>query len=374
MHTHVIGAPDHTFTPAEEKRPPRPLHAWRRAIAGLCLLATAAGCEASPVLRVLAWPGYAPPEVIQSFEKQTGAKVELSVTTTDEVLWARVNAHDGADFDVFAVNTAELQRYAAANLIRPIILDEIPNRRHQLPAFRNVEAIAGLTRRAASGPETLGVPYTFSAMGLIYDRRQFPVPPTSIAALWDPRFRGKVIAYNAGAHAFSLAAQSLGLASPFRIPDALLPQAVDRLIALRRNALGFYTRPQESVDLFMRHHAALMFANYGSQQVRLLEEAGADVGYLFPREGALAWLDCWVITRAARDPALAHAWIDHLLAREASALLVSREGLANTVSDSAASGDKRHLLWLEPVEAPARRETLWARIYSGDRAERVLAP
>lgn len=347
--------------------------ALARALIASCLLAAALGCRAGPVLRVLAWPGYAPPEVVHSFEERTGARVELSVIDTDEAMWARINADGGADFDVFAVNTAELQRYIAADLVQPITPRLIPNRQHQLPRFREVEAIPGLTRKAATGLQIFGVPYTYSEMGLIYDRSQFPTPPNSIAALWDPRYQGKVIAYNGGTHSFSLAAQTLGAPSPFRISDALLPQAVARLVALRRNVLGFYTTPDESVQLFMRHHAALMFANYGWQQVHLLEAAGADVGYVLPREGALAWLDCWVITRAARDPALAHAWIDHLLGRQASELLVSRQGLANTVTDSAATRAGSRLLWLEPVENSHQRESLWARIYSGDRAERVLA-
>ena len=85
---------------------------------------------------------------------------------------------------------------------------------------------------------------------------------------------------------------------------------MDQLIALRRNAQRFYTQPEESVELFKNGHAALMFANYGSQQIKLLRAAGVDVGYSIVSEGALAWLDCWVITRAARNPALAQAWIN----------------------------------------------------------------
>ncbi len=52
-------------------------------------------------------------------------------------------------------------------------------------------------------------------MGLIYNRRQFDAPPQSIAALWDARYRGKVLIYNSGSHNFSLAAQVLGKDSPF---------------------------------------------------------------------------------------------------------------------------------------------------------------
>lgn len=351
------------------------LGAARAASALLLLLLTL--CQAAmagSTLRVLAWPGYVEPEVLREFEKQRGAKVELTVIDSDEALWQKLNAKPGPAYDLFAVNTAELQRYIAAGLVRPIDRRQIPNTGQQLPRFRELSAIPGLLRGLGERAEVFGIPFAYAEMGLIYDRRQLKQPPSSIKALWDPQWRGKVIAYNGGSHNFSLAALEMGSATPFKLPAAQLPQAVDKLIALRRNVLTFYGQPEESVRLFQRHGAALMYANYGMQQFQLLKAAGADVGYAIPREGALAWLDCWAITSGAADPTLAHAWIDHLLGKQASALLVSRQGLASTTAATAASASAARLLWLEPVEDAARREALWARIRSGDRAAKVLSP
>ncbi|MBU0620388.1 MAG: extracellular solute-binding protein [Gammaproteobacteria bacterium] len=350
------------------------LHALRRLmprIAALALLSAMAApvWAAAPVLRVLAWPGYADPAVVKSFEQQHGVRVEVTVIDSDSTLWHKISADDAA-YDVFAVNAAELQRYIALNLLQTADPARIPNTARQLPRFRNLASIPGLVHQG----HAYGIPYTYSEMGLIYDKRQISSPPQSIAALWDPRYRGKVLAYDGGTHNFSLAAQTLKTASPFRLARADWPRAVDRLIDMRRNVLGFYSQPEESVRLFMRHGAALMFANYGMQQVHLLKAAGADIGYAIPREGALTWLDCWTITRRARDPALAHAWIDHLLGDQASALLVKEQGLANTIAESDASHGDNRLLWLEPVEDAELRDRLWQRIRSGDRAAKVLAP
>jgi putative spermidine/putrescine transport system substrate-binding protein len=128
------------------------------------------------------------------------------------------------------------------------------------------------------------------------------------------------------------------------------------------------------VRLFLRHKAALMFANYGMQQVHLLRAAGVDVGYVIPREGALAWLDCWAIPRNARHVHLAHDWINHMLGDAASRLLVTRQGLANTVSPVAQDASNGNLIWLQPVENASRREQLWARIHSGAKLSKVMAP
>lgn len=321
-------------------------------------------------LRVLAWPGYADPDVVKTFEQRHDVHVDLTLIASDEALWQLLSADQSDNFDIFAVNTAELQRYIDGKLVQVIDPAAIANTRRQLPRFQDLKAIPGLVRDG----KAYGIPYTYSEMGLIYDRSQFAQPPDSIMALWDPRWRGRVLAYNGGSHNFSLAAMALGNPSPFHIANTDWPKAVERLIALRRNVLGFYTQPDEATALFRRHHVALLFANYGTQQVQALRAAGADVGYAIPKEGALAWLDCWVVARGAKDMALAYAWIDYMLEEKVSGLLVTRQGLANTLAERPDSHPDDRLLWLEPLEDPARRDMLWARIISGDRADHVLAP
>ena len=139
-----------------------------------------------------------------------------------------------------------------------------------MPRFRDRAAIPGLLRQG----KLYAMPYTFAEMGLIYDRRQLAEPPHSIDALWDPRWRGKVLAYDGAAHNFSLAAQALGRGSPFRIAHADWSPVAHKLIALRRNVLAFYKQPEESVQLFRKHGAALMFANYGAAAAAPAEDGG----------------------------------------------------------------------------------------------------
>ncbi len=319
---------------------------------------------------MLTWPGYADADLVKVFEQKTGSKVEVTTIDSDDVMWQKLNKNKASDFDVFAVNTAELQRYIQGGLVVPILTSNIPNTASQLPRFRDLKGIAGLVH----GDKVYAIPYTYSEMGLIYDKQQVKVAPTSIRALWEPRYRGKVLLYNGGSHNFSLARQALGDATPYQIGMSEWPATVDQLISLRRNAQGFYTQPEESVEMFKNGHAALMFANYGSQQVKLLKNAGIDVGYAVPQEGALAWLDCWAVTRGAKNTKLAEAWINYFLEAAPGNALLTRQGLANTTSESPYLRAQDRLLWLEPVENADRRSTLWERIMAGDRANKVLSP
>jgi putative spermidine/putrescine transport system substrate-binding protein len=339
----------------------RPLRFLARAgaVLGAALLAFAAQAE---TLRVLAWPGYADPDLVKVFEQRHKVSVQVTVISSDENLWERVSSNHGADFDVFAVNTAELKRYVDAGLSVPLSLANIPNIARQQPRFRDRQAIPNIAR----GKDVYAVPYTYSEMGIIYDRQQVKVPPDSITALWDPQYKGRVLAFDTGGHNFSIAALALGKPNPFQLDETAYKDVTAHLIALRRNVLTFYSLPEESVQLFREHKAALLFANYGTQQVQQLRKAGADIGYVIPKEGALAWLDCWTVTSGARNKPLAEAWIDYMLEADVGRALVERQGLANTVdSGNSAAGSK--IIWLEPVENPNRRSSVWARIVSGDR-------
>src|SRR5262249_44992522 len=163
--------------------------------------------------------------IVKAFELRHHVTVQVTIVGSDETLWERVSAHGGADYDVFAVNTAELKRYLDTNLVVPLELAHIPNVAHQQPRFRDRYTIPNLMRDGA----VYAVPYTYSEMGLIYDRKQFREPPDSIAALWDPRWRGRVLAFDTGGHNFSIAALALGMADPFRLDAAAYKAVTEHL-------------------------------------------------------------------------------------------------------------------------------------------------
>ncbi|WP_425605962.1 extracellular solute-binding protein [Paraburkholderia sejongensis] len=334
----------------------------------LCASLSAAhsASAAGNVLRVLAWPGYADPDVVKNFETRYDAKVEVTLVDSDEALWAQMHGKDHAPFDVLAANTAEIRRYTDAHLLAPLDLASVPNTGRQLPRFQALGSIDGLT----TAGRVYGIPFTYSSMGLIYDRRQIPEAPHSMRELWNPRYRGKVLDFNSAQHNFSFTALALGYPQPFQLDAAQMRAVAHKLVELRRNLLTYYTLPEEATAFFIRHKVALMFGNYGTQQVQLLRRAGADVGYVIPDEGALAWLDCWAVTRAASNPTLALAWINYMLEPDVSGLLTQRQGLANTLAGFAGSSANAHIVWIGPVEDTHRREELWTRIVSGDRSER----
>ena len=323
--------------------------------------------EPAPVetLRVLVWPGYADPDLVQTFEREHQVRVEVTFIETDDELWNRVSANVGADFDVFAVNTAELKRYIDSGLSQPLALEDIPNIQRQQPRFRDLASIPGIGRNG----QIFAIPYTYSEMGLIFDKSKVFETPTSMDALWDPRYQGRALAYDGSNHNFSIAALLLGVQNPFQLDGEAFPAVVQKLVALRRNVLTFYKSPEEAVELFRDNDVAVMFGNYGAQQVKQLRDAGFNVEMIAPREGVLAWLDCWSMTRGAKNPRLVSSWINYTLEKNVSQALSDRQGLANTITPSLATVDTDKIIWLEPVEDFSKRQRLWEKIRSGDQFE-----
>ncbi len=345
--------------------PPR---RWRRRD---CLLAAAAvpaalaGCQGSahpPVLRVLAWPGYADADWVQAFERRHGARVEVTIIGSDDMLRAHLSRPAHGGFDVVAANTVELAALLAQGQLLALDPDLLPLRAGQLPRFR--QPIAGTVAQG----QPYAVPFTYSEMGLIYDRRAFAQPP-SLATLWERRWQGRVLFFDGSAHAFSLAAQARGWA-PFALQPAQFAALARDLVQLRRNLLALYRLPEEPVELWARHPVALMHANYGRQQFKMLRDAGHDVGYVVPREGALAWLDAWAVLHSTHQPQLAQLWLNHMLDPVICAEFSRRQGLAHTLQEPAAlDAASLHgpIVWLEPLEDEEQRQRWWRRIVAGDR-------
>lgn len=333
-------------------------------LAFICL-ASFSTVQAKEVLRVLIWPGYADPDIVKLFEDRFDAEVQVSYVVSDDELWTRTNEKGGNNFDVFAANTAELQRYINKGLSIPINVENIPNHHNQLPRFRDLSSIPGLVRDG----KTYAIPYTYSAMGLIYNRKLVKNPPVSMEAMWDKAYQGKVLAFNASNHNFSIAGLLLGARNPFHLNKEEFNKATDKLIALRRNALTFYNSPEEAVELYKENEIALVFGNYGDQQVKQLQASGADIGYVLPEEGAFAWLDCWSIASGVKNKKLAEAWINFMLEKSVGDALTERQGLQNTVTAISDARDEKKIIWLEPIADYAEREGAWGKIRSGYTAD-----
>jgi len=325
---------------------------------GFLVLAATTSPSFARELRILAWQGYADDDWVKAFEKKFDVDVSVVFIGTDDEIWAKIKGSEGKDFDLFAVNTAQLQRYIDLGLTTPYDMSKIPNQKKALSRFRDLSKVTGVMRDG----KVYAIPYAFDSIGLIYDTEKVKPAPTSWNAMWDPKYKNKVLAYDNGEHNVSITALSMGIDTPFNLDDAQLKAIQAKLVKLKRNVLSFYTTADEALQLYQSNDIAIIFANYGQQQVKMMQDAGAPIAYINPKEGALAWLDTWAMTSGVRDKDLAEAWVNFVLQKKIGRELSERTGFGNAVAPFASAGENDKLVWLESVENPTRRADLWNEV------------
>ena len=131
--------------------------------------------------------------------------------------------------------------------------------------------------------------------------------------------------YN-GEHNFSFTALDMGIADPFHLSDEQLQAAKDKLIDMKNNLLSLYSTADEALQLYQQNDVAIIWANYGQQQVKMMKAAGAPIAYVNAKEGALAWLDTWAITSGVQNQDLAEKWVNFVLQKKISGAAVGTAG------------------------------------------------
>ncbi|CAN7761760.1 extracellular solute-binding protein [Rhizobium leguminosarum bv. viciae] len=332
-------------------------------------IALAAGTLAAPVfiknasaaskeLRLLTWEGYADEQWVKAFEEKTGSTVSVSYTGSVDEIFAKMTASDGADFDVVAIETSSYKRLTQEALIQPLDLAKLPSASNLMPAFKSVAAII-------FDGKTYAAPFAWGSIPLIYNADTFKAAPDSWEILWDPRYKGKIIVMDDANNAIVTAALTLGIKDPFNLTEADFAAIKTKLLAQKANVASYYAGFDDGVSIFAQGGIDLMMS-MGEPQAPMLTKQGVNVGLTVPKEGAIGWIDCWTISKGARDVDLAHAWIDAMLEKDVGTYISEKTGYGNT-TDAAANENigltySEKLVFLQAPEDFARRIEVWNEI------------
>ncbi len=316
-------------------------------------------------LKILAWPGYCNEKAIHKFESTYNASVNITYVNSDDQLHNHLNSN--VIYDVVAMNSAELKHFSEKDALQPIDLSLIPNAINLQDRFSIKQPNAFTSEKA-----TFGIPFTYSSMGIIYKPKPNTPPPNSWAVFWQKEHENSGLIYDGSSHNVSLATLYANLSPPLKITQENYVDIIQHLVALRINSYAVYQSIEEASDLFENSSAHYMFANFGTQQLHDLKKRGLNVSYTIPKEGALAWLDSWVIPSNATQFTLAHNWINTLLDPETAHYLEETEGLGVTTifaQNKLRSDQKLH--WVSAPDKPQLRAKIWNLVYEGYNADTI---
>ncbi len=273
----------------------------------------------SPVLRVYEWKDYLAKRVVSSFERSFDVRVEVeSFLHIDEAVGRLQDP--GADFDVFFPTIDVLPGLTREGILRPLAHDRLPNLQNLWPWFRS-----------GDGPfydvgQRYTVPYTVYSSGVgwradLVDAADEPgsrADPFDI--FWNARYRGRLGMYDDYLEALSLVLLRDGVTDVRSPTDTQLRAAADALGEAIRTVDVAFTDDGAQEGLpegtFAAHQAwsgdVLTAPRYAAADGH--PDVTPDLRYWSPPgPGKIVGCDLTAICAAGKHPALAHAFLNHLL-------------------------------------------------------------
>ena len=181
-----------------------------------------------------------------------------------------------------------------------------------LPHLANVDPV--FLDRPYDPGNAHSVPYFWGTSGIAYHRRRVAEPPTSWGALWDPRYAGRILMLDDAREAFGAALKWRGHSQNTRDPR-LLEAARDDLRRQKPLVRAYNSSNFEDVLL----SGDVWIAQAWNGQIAKAMAQDPDIAYVLPKEGSTLFIDNLAIPVDARNPGLAHAFLDFTLEADIAA-------------------------------------------------------
>ncbi|MGH9888907.1 MAG: polyamine ABC transporter substrate-binding protein, partial [bacterium] len=162
------------------------------------------------------------------------------------------------------------------------------------------------------------VPYFWGTAGIAY-RKSRVGEISSWAALWDPRWKGRILMLDDAREAFGAALKRAGRSLNEKDPKAL--REAQRLLLLQKPLVRTYNSSNYE-DVLLSGDVWLA-QGWNGQFARAMDQ-DPDIVYVIPREGSSLFLDSLVIPRDAPHAALAHAFLDFVMEADVAAEICRR--------------------------------------------------
>lgn len=347
----------------------------RGLMAGAAGLATAyvsrngaALAQSSGEVRVLAWAGYLNDDLLAAFNKKTGIKAVYTPFGTNDELLNQMRATTGQGFDVIWPSVDRVPNYVELDLLQPIDEKKINVSSIIESAYKGSEGMGGVVKGTR-----FHVPTDWGTEAVAFDKKAKPLTygKASFGDIWAPEMKGKsTVRGHSGLVGLGLWLEGEGkLPAPMR--DAFKDEAtmvkvydviIKEAIARKGNVVQFWTNENTAQGAF-RANGAVIGQTWDSTAVALIKEK-LDIGYVAPKEGALAWMEGVSIPKGAKNLDQAYAFINWMVSAEAGAMYANLTGINTTAKGADAllsetnkaffaaayPGDALQKLWWWPIQ------------------------
>lgn len=315
-------------------------------------------------VNIFAWAGYINDEMLAGFEKATGIKANYTPYGTNDELLNQLRANNGGGFDIIWPTVDRVPNYVEFELVQPIDETKV-NIDKCLPSAWKNSANLG----AVIDGKRYQVPTDWGTEAISFDRNQVPLEygTASYGDIWAPEMEGKAtVRGHSGLVGLGLWLEAEGkLPMPMveafkseenmvKIYDAILKEAVAR----KANIAQFWANENEAQGAF-RVNGCVIGQTWDSTAAALGKE-GLPIGFIAPKEGALAWMEGVAIPAKAENVEQAYAFINWFLTPEAGAMYTNATSINSTaVGASELTSDQAKAFFAAAYPADALDKLWW---------------
>lgn len=266
-----------------------------------CLLTGAVGAfaeEEEKVLNIFTWEGYFDETTLARFEAESGIEVNYSVFASNEEMLLKMQS-GGADYDIILASDYAVSALRKEDKLLPLDKAALGNWGNLNPDYLN----------QYFDPENVySVPYTVGVPVIVYDPAQVEGEITCFADLWDEQFENGLWLLDDARVMLGETLKMLGY-SYNTTDESQINEAYEKLLALKDNVQVLDYDLSYNYLSAGKVKAAYLFTPYAC--LSLMENP--DLKCVFPQEGVGFGIDSIVISKNARHPQNAHAFIDFYL-------------------------------------------------------------
>lgn len=338
--------------------------------AAAMLLTFSTASYSADTLRILTWKGYAPQELVDKFEKETGMKVELTYSNNEEMI-AKLRATRGSGFDLAQPSQDRISSvqekykiYQAMDYSKIDAAQIIPSMLKAVQKNTNVNG------------QSYAAPFCYGTSGLVVNKKAAP-DAKDYDALMDARYKGRIsyrlkrptliaLAFAKGDDPFAKYANEAQY-------SALMEGIGQDLMDAKHLVKNYWANGDALLELMRNGEVTVAMAwdNGGWK----LHEQNPDIDFVAPASGALGWIDTFAIPAKAENVDGAYKWINFMLKAENAAYFTNQEKYGTASSGatqfldeqirdnftrSFTAADIDNIKWYPPV--PARLESIEGKI------------
>ena len=249
-------------------------------------------------LHVYNWGEYTGENIISDFEEETGCTVVMENFDSNEQMYIKVA--NGESYDILVPSDYMIQR----------LIDEGYLQKLDYSSLDCMDNLCESVLNLPYDPENeYSVPYFWGAVGIVYDKTKVDLEDLEkegFAIFLDEKYKGDIYLYDSERDSFMMALKSLGYSMNTE-SEKELEEAYHWLVQCVQTMEPEIVT-DEIIDNMAQGRKALGLIYSGDAAYVMSENE--DMGYYLPESGTNLWSDAMVIPQNAKNPELAHEFIN----------------------------------------------------------------